>query len=104
MRPTLICVLFLLLVLYCNEKQMADEQHLPMKSTTPDNTIMLSESQMQLANITTEKATKRNVRATNVINRTLTTDKQKSVGINSRAAGRIEKLFTKETGAAIRKG
>ena len=106
MRPTLICLLFLLLVLSCKEKPKADEhaKHLQMTSTAPDNTIMLSESQIRLANITTQKATKRNVGATNVINGTLTADKQKSVGINSRAAGRIEKLFIKETGAAIRKG
>ena len=104
MRPTLICVLFLLLVLSCKERRKADERHLPMKSTASDNAIMLSESQIRLANITTEKATKRNVGATNVINGTLMADKQKSVGINSRAAGRVEKLFIKETGAAIRKG
>ena len=104
MRPTLICVLFLLLVLSCKEKQKTDERHLPMKSKASDNAIMLSESQIRLANITTEKATKSNVGATNVINGTLATDKQKSVGINSRAAGRVEKLFIKETGAAIRKG
>jgi len=106
MRPTLICLLFLLLVLSCKEKPKPDERarHLPITSTAPDNAIMLNESQIRLANITTQKATKRNVGATNVINGTLTTDKQKSVGINSRAAGRVEKLFIKEIGSAIRKG
>ena len=84
--------------------RMSMSRHEPMKSAAPDNAIMLSESQIRLANITTQKAMKRNVGATNVINGTLTTDKQKSAGINSRAAGRIEKLFIKETGAAIRKG
>jgi membrane fusion protein, copper/silver efflux system len=106
MRPTLICLLFLLMVLSCKEKPTEDQHagHLKMTSTGNDNTIMLSESQIRLANITTEKATKRNVGATNVINGTLTTNKKKSLGINSRAAGRVEKLFIKETGAAIRKG
>jgi membrane fusion protein, copper/silver efflux system len=106
MRPILICLLFPLLVLSCKEKPTTDERarHLPITSTAPDNTIMLNESQIRLANITTQKATKRNVQATNVINGTLAADKQKSMGINSRAAGRIEKLFIKETGAAIRKG
>jgi membrane fusion protein, copper/silver efflux system len=106
MRPTLICLLFLLLVLSCKEKPKANEhaKHLQMTSKAPDNTIMLTESQVRLANITTQEVTKRNLGATNVINGTLTADKHKSVGINSRAAGRIEKLFIKETGAAIRKG
>lgn len=106
MRATLISLIFLLPVLSCKERPMADEhaRHLPVTSTAPADIIMLSESQIRLANITTQKATKRNVGATIVINGTLTVDKQKSVGINSRAAGRIEKLFIKETGAAIRKG
>ena len=105
MRPTLIC-LFFLLMFSCKEQQKTDQhsRHEPTKSAAPHNAIMLTESQIRLANITTQQAMKRNVGATNVINGTLTTDKQKSAGINSRAAGRVEKLFIKETGAAVRKG
>jgi membrane fusion protein, copper/silver efflux system len=106
MRPTLTCLFFLLLLLSCKEQQKTNEhaKHVPTKSAARDNAIMLSESQIRLANITTQQAKKRNVGATNVISGTLTTDKQKSAGINSRAAGRVEKLFIKEIGAPIRKG
>ncbi|HEX6224014.1 MAG TPA: efflux RND transporter periplasmic adaptor subunit, partial [Chryseolinea sp.] len=56
------------------------------------------------ANITTAPVSRTNIGQTTIINGTITVDKEKSVAINSRAAGRIERLFIKETGVAVRKG
>src|SRR3989337_32185 len=66
--------------------------------------LMLSERQMRLANITTQKVGKKAVGETIVINGTLAVDEQKSEAISSRVSGRIEKLFVKETGHAVAKG
>jgi Cu(I)/Ag(I) efflux system membrane fusion protein len=66
--------------------------------------VMLSASQIRLANITTQPVTKKPVGQTVAINGRLAVDEQKSEVISSRAAGRIEKLLVKETGISIRKG
>ena len=74
------------------------------KSNASDNNLMLSDSQIKLANITTQKVSKKPVGQTAVINGRLTVDEQRSEVISSRAAGRVEKLYIKETGQPIRKG
>jgi Cu(I)/Ag(I) efflux system membrane fusion protein len=74
------------------------------KAENASNDLMLTDSQIKLANITTQTATKRSVGQTVAINGRLTVDEQKSEVISSRAAGRIEKLFIKETGQPVRKG
>ena len=74
------------------------------KSNTSDNAVMLTDSQIKLANITTQKVSKKPVGQTAVINGRLTVDEERSEVISSRAAGRIEKLYIKETGQSIRKG
>lgn len=68
------------------------------------NELMLSETQMRLANITTQKASRKPVGETIVINGTLVVDEQRSEVISSRIEGRIEKLFIKETGRKVVKG
>jgi Cu(I)/Ag(I) efflux system membrane fusion protein len=68
------------------------------------NDLMLNDSQIRLANITTQKATKKSIGRTVTINARLTIDAEMSEVISSRAAGRIEKLFIKETGQSVRKG
>lgn len=68
------------------------------------NDLMLSGNQMLLANVTTQRVTKRPVGETIIINGTLTVDEDHSEVISSRAAGRIEKLYIKETGRSVRKG
>lgn len=74
------------------------------QSSAVNTNLMLNESQIKLANITTERAGKKSVGETVVINGTLVVDEQKSEVISSRAAGRIEKLYVKETGQRIKKG
>lgn len=66
--------------------------------------LMLTDSQMKLANISTQPVSNRPIGQTVAINGRLTVDEDKSQVISSRAAGRIEKLFIKETGQPIRKG
>lgn len=68
------------------------------------NDLMLTDSQIKLANITTEKVSKRSIGQSVVINGSLAVDEQQSEVISSRVAGRVEKLFVKETGQFIRKG
>jgi len=102
MRTTFIYfVLFLLTS--CGNKREGHDQPAP-KVREPDNAIMLSESQIRLGNITTETASKKNVGPASVINGTVVVNQQKSTSVNSRAKGRIEKLFVKETGVSVRKG
>jgi Cu(I)/Ag(I) efflux system membrane fusion protein len=74
------------------------------KSAAASNDLMLSDSQIKLANITTQKVTRKPVGQTAVINGRLTVDEEQSEVISSRAAGRIEKLFIKETGQPVQKG
>jgi len=74
------------------------------KNYGADSDLMLSDSQIKLANITTQVVTKKSVGQTVVINGRITVDEQKSKVISSRAAGRVEKLFVKETGQSIQQG
>ena len=66
--------------------------------------LMLTDTQMLLANITTAPVTKKPVGQTLVLNAQLAADEQKSQVISSRATGRIERLFIKETGQRISQG
>ncbi|HSB92150.1 MAG TPA: efflux RND transporter periplasmic adaptor subunit [Flavitalea sp.] len=68
------------------------------------NSLMLNESQMRLANITTQKVSYQSLGQTSVINGKLITNEEQAQIISSRAAGRIEKLYVKETGVQVRKG
>ena len=74
------------------------------KNTNLTSHLMLTDRQMRLANITTQKVTRRAVGQTVVINGRIVVDKQKSEVISSRIAGRVEKLFVKETGQTINRG
>jgi membrane fusion protein, copper/silver efflux system len=74
------------------------------KSDASSSDLMLSDSQIRLANITTEKVGKKAVGQSVVINGKLAVDEEQSEVISSRIAGRIEKLYVKETGQPIRKG
>jgi len=74
------------------------------KSAGSGNTLMLTDTQMKLANITTQVAGRRPVGETVISNGTLTIDEEKTEVVSSRGAGRIERLFVKETGREVRKG
>jgi Cu(I)/Ag(I) efflux system membrane fusion protein len=75
-----------------------------IKNNVANNDLMLNDSQMKLANITTQKVSKKAMGQTVVLNGRLAVDEQQTKVISSRAAGRVEKLFIKETGQPIQKG
>lgn len=75
-----------------------------VSAATAKNELMLTESQMRLANVTTDVAGRKPVGETVVLNGTLVVDQSRSEAITSRAAGRIEKLFVKETGQVVTRG
>lgn len=75
-----------------------------INTATTANDLMLTDSQIRLANITTQKVTTQSIGQTVVVNGRLTENEDLSQIVSSRAAGRIEKLFVKETGRTIRKG
>lgn len=74
------------------------------KTTETHKGLMLSDSQIRLANITTQKAMIRQMGQTVVLNAKLAVDEEHTEVISSRAAGRIERLYIKETGRAVRAG
>lgn len=75
-------------------------------STTSETSkdLMLNDSQIRLANITTAIVAPETVGQTILVNGRLNVNQDLSEIVSSRAAGRIEKLFVKETGTTIKKG
>ena len=74
------------------------------KSSSANNDLMLTDSQIKLANITTQKVSRKAIGQTVAINGRFAVNEQNSEAISSRVAGRIEKLFIKETGQAVKQG
>ncbi|KAA2239261.1 efflux RND transporter periplasmic adaptor subunit [Chitinophaga agrisoli] len=66
--------------------------------------LMLDQNQMALANISTMVIGAGNLDQYKRLNGRLVTDPQRTAYVSSRAAGRIEQLYVKETGVAVRKG
>lgn len=73
------------------------------QSSEDNNNLMLNESQIRLANITTQKVALQSVDQTVVINSRLVVDQDYSEAITSRVAGRVERLFFKEIGRVVKK-
>ena len=73
-------------------------------SSAGSNDLMLTDSQIKLANITTQKVSRKAIGQTVAINGRFAVNELNSEAISSRAAGRIEKLFIKETGQAVKQG
>ncbi|MFB9865604.1 efflux RND transporter periplasmic adaptor subunit [Rufibacter immobilis] len=71
---------------------------------TKEASIMLSDSQIQLGNITTRAVKEGQVGSNTVLFGRLVVDQTQADLISSRASGRIERLYVKETGQPIRKG
>lgn len=76
-----------------------------VKATEVDSQdLMLTDTQIQLANIKVQPVSKREVGESLILNGVLTADESRRTTVSSRAAGRIEKLFVKETGHTVIKG
>lgn len=100
------CIFALLLVTACGKKTGGDpltahETPSPVKA---ENKLMLTDSQVRLANITTQPAGRKAIGETIPINGWLKVDEQQSKTISSRAAGRVEKLYIKESGQPVKAG
>lgn len=76
----------------------------PLTRPAESNDLMLTDSQVRLANVVTQKAEVKSIGQTLVINATLIANGEKTTTIGSRVAGRIEKLFVKETGPVVMQG
>lgn len=76
----------------------------PVNTGTSAAELTLSESQIQLANIKTMEIASGNFSTSKALNARLVTNPELSEVISSRYAGRIEKLFVKETGRQVSKG
>ncbi|HCZ37692.1 MAG TPA: efflux RND transporter periplasmic adaptor subunit [Cytophagales bacterium] len=66
--------------------------------------LMLSDSQVLLANIKTRKVALQKATESKVIQARLATNTKSATVVSSRVAGRIEKLFVKETGRSVKAG
>lgn len=87
-----------------NNRQEHRHTSPPVANAPKDPSIMLSETQERLGNITTTKAHRKPVGQTLAINGVLAVDQDRSAVISSRASGRIERLYVKETGRMVRQG
>ncbi|MGV3586786.1 MAG: efflux RND transporter periplasmic adaptor subunit [Adhaeribacter sp.] len=76
----------------------------PPKAAKSEAALMLSDAQIQLANISTQPVQTGQTSRSTILTGRLVPDETQIDLISSRAAGRIEKLYVKETGVPIRKG
>lgn len=77
------------------------------KKSQPSTTfhgLLLSESQVRLANITTRKAAVQRIGNSILLNARLAADQEATEVVSSRTSGRIDKLYIKETGRQLRPG
>ena len=73
-------------------------------STAADGSIMLNESQIKLANITTTLTRLENMGENFILTGKLIVNEEQTEIVSSRVQGRIEKLFFKEVGQRVNKG
>lgn len=99
-------VVFTILLISCDRpkepKPATALESIPTRYNTND--LMLTDGQMKLANITTQPVSAKPVGQTLAVNARLAENENLTEVISSRAAGRIEKLFVKETGRVVRSG
>jgi Cu(I)/Ag(I) efflux system membrane fusion protein len=86
-----------------HQNNVSADQQLSEK-TESTGALMLSDSQIILANITTEKVSLKPISQTIQLNSKLVVDEERSEVISSRITGRIERLFIKETGRLVKRG
>lgn len=100
----LICSVLLIGLFACSEENKQSEQMAPMEMKVVSNELMLTESQVKLANITTQVVKQQNIGQTLPVNARLVTNEEMTEVISARVTGRVEKLFVKESGRVIKKG
>ena len=78
-----------------------------VRKTTPSSSfegLMLSDSQVRLANVTTRKVTRQQIGNSILLNARLTANLDRTVVVSSRTAGRIDRLHIRETGRTLKAG
>jgi len=100
----LISSVFFIGLFGCSQENKQTEQTAPVQMKVVSNELMLTESQIKLANITTQAVMLQNIAQTLPVNARLVTDEEMSEVISARVTGRVEKLFVKESGRMINKG
>lgn len=76
----------------------------PFDKNNTDESLTLSTSQQALANVTTVTVGAGSVASVTRLNGRLATNPEATSYISSRVAGRVERLYVKETGVPVRKG
>lgn len=92
--------LFALLLISCSPQEV----HEHVRDSPAFAGLMLSDSQVRLANITTRPAKQQEIGSSLVVNARLAIDEERSEVVSSRASGRVERLWVKETGRLLRAG
>jgi membrane fusion protein, copper/silver efflux system len=77
---------------------------LQKQSAANSSHLMLTDTQLRLGNITTQTVKEQNIAQVLPVNARLVANEELTEVISSRAAGRIERLFFKETGKPVRQG
>lgn len=75
-----------------------------MGAASPDGSIMLTESQIRLANITTTLSRLENIGESTMLTGRLTINEEQTEVVSSRVPGRIEKLYFREVGQRVAQG
>ena len=96
---TIVLIFFSLLV-SCNQQREQKNS----ETQRPANNLILSEAQMQLANIKVSEVNEGLVGCNKIYTGVLKVNELSAVNISSRATGRIQKLFFKNTGETVNKG
>lgn len=99
----LIAGIFLTALFACNQESKQPEAP-PLETNVVSNELMLNDSQIRLANITTQLVKRQDIGETLPLNARLVANEELTEVISSRATGRIEKLFIKEEGRMVNKG
>lgn len=76
----------------------------PFDKNNKEASLMLSESQIALANITTMAVGSTAMNNSKTLNGRLVTNPDQTVYMSSRVAGRVENLYVRETGVKVQKG
>ena len=76
----------------------------PFDKTNVSDNLTLNESQRALANVTTDTIKEGSFSSFKQLNGRLVVNPEQTEFVSSRVAGRLENLFVKETGVAVRKG
>jgi membrane fusion protein, copper/silver efflux system len=76
----------------------------PVNASGGKNELMLSDSQIQLANVRTMPISSSSFSTSKVLNGRLIVNPKRTSTISSRYSGRVERLYIRETGIMIKKG